>query len=512
MPQPWFQFKFLLPPMNANDHPFFIGWAARSAPLLLCLVGLTLLSCWASASQPNFIVFFTDDQGWADLGVQGIEEDVKTPNIDQMAREGVRFTNGYVTAPQCTPSRAGLLSGQYQQRFGLDDNSYSPLTLEAMLLPQRLQRIGYKTGLAGKWHLEINWLSDEWLRAHHPQLEPVEGVESRIPFDQLIDYFPDRRGFTDVFFGYEGPRYWANYDLEGNSLEEAKYIQQEGYRIDVVSDAALTFIDRHHDEPFFLYVPYYAPHVPMEATQKYLDRFSTEMPERRRYCLAMLSAMDDGVGRVLDRLEKYGIDENTMVIFLSDNGAPLKMYKEDLPISYKLGAWDGSSNGPLKGEKGMLTEGGIRVPFVVRWKTRIPAGQVLDDPVTALDISPTIMALTEKGVPGNADGMDLMPLMTKELHQLPERPLFWKFWTQRAVRKGEWKYLEVGQETEFLFNLESDIGENNNLIESHPEVAELLKAELEEWSSMLMYPNRGNGSPDPQELGWYKFYFGTKPK
>ncbi|WP_200354240.1 sulfatase-like hydrolase/transferase [Pelagicoccus mobilis] len=471
-------------------------------------------SSLAQAERPNVIVFFTDDQGWADLGVQGILDDIKTPNIDRMAREGVRFTNGYSSSPQCTPSRAGLLSGQYQGRFGLDDNAYSPLSRDVMLLPQRLQRIGYTTGLVGKWHLELNRLSERWLKAHQPQLKPEPGVEAKIPFDELIDYFPQARGFDEVYFGYE-QEWWINFDRKGNTFEEPRYVTTKDYRLDVVSEAALQFIDRNHEDPFFLYVPYYAPHVPMEATQKYLDRFPGDMPERRRYCLAMMSAVDDGVGSIMKRLEDHGIDENTLVFFLSDNGAPIKMTKEDKPISYKLGAWDGSLNGPLNGEKGMLAEGGIRVPFVAWWKSKIPGGQVIDDPVIALDISATVMGQTEKGVPGNADGVDLMPLMTKQVSELEERSLYWKFWTQRAVRKGKWKYLEVGDNTEFLFDLDSDIGESKNLANKYPELMDTFRKEVDAWTDGMQYPDRHAGKGRPQEAGqeaeWFQYYFGVTP-
>jgi arylsulfatase A-like enzyme len=475
----------------------------------------------ADAERPNVIVFLTDDQGWADLGVQGIESDIKTPNIDRMANEGIRFTQGYVSAPQCSPSRAGLLSGQYQVRFGFDDNRFSPLSRDVTLLPQRLQRMGYKTGIAGKWHLELNHFSSRWLKAHQPQLEAVPGVEEKIPFDELIEYFPQARGFDDAYSGYEN-EWWINYDLEGNTLEEPRYVTSKDYRLDVTSEAALTFIDRHRGNPFFLYVSYYAPHIPMEATQKYLDRFprsagsgqAGDMPERRRYCLAMMSAVDDGVGRILDRLETYGLDENTLIFFLSDNGAPLKIDKEDRSIPYtKGGAWDGSLNGPLNGEKGMLSEGGIRVPFVAWWKSRIPGGQVIEDPVISLDISATVLGLTEKGTPGNADGVNLMPLMTGEVSHLEERNLYWKFKWQQAVRKGRWKYLKAGKSTDFLFDIDADPSETKNLITLYPEVANSLKEDLEDWMGGMMYPDYYNNKPvSGEDRRWYKHYFGVDLK
>lgn len=481
-------------------------WSKFTIIVLCGMVLFTGSAVLTSAKSPNVIVFFTDDQGWADLGIQGLEDDIETPHIDRIAEEGVRFTNGYITAPQCTPSRAGLLSGQYQQRFGLDDNTYGPLRRDVMLLPARLQRLGYRTGLVGKWHLEINHLAVDWLKAHQPQLKPEPGVVAKIPFDQILDYYPHRRGFDETYAGYHD-KYWATHDLDGNELDEPAYLPNDGYRLDLVSRAAVSFIDRNHDEPFFLYVPYYAPHVPMEATQHYLDRFPGDMPERRRYCLAMMAAIDDGVGDIVQSLAEHKIDEDTLIFFVSDNGAPLKIHKEDLPISYKLGAWDGSLNGPLAGEKGMLSEGGIRVPFVVHWKSKIPGGQVIDTPVSSLDIAATVMALTEAGVPGNADGVDLMPMMTGRGITPPNRKLFWKFWTQRAVRDGKWKYLEVGTEHEFLFDLESDPNERHSLLDQHPGLVKSLKTALNSWTGELMYPQRYDGEMNNQEAVWFEHYF-----
>jgi len=233
---------------------------------------------------------------------------MQTPNLDRLAGEGVRFTDGYVTAPQCGPSRAGLLTGRYQQRFGYNHNGMGPMSLGEKTLADRLGAAGYKTGQVGKWHLEpiANDAAfiDKYAQGDGSLRERYNTIDEEI----FKPYYPFARGFQETFFGYEN-EYWVTYDLQGNRFSEPKKIQTEGDRIDRQSDAAVQFVDYHHDKPFFLYVAYYAPHVPLDSSQKYLDRFPEEMPERRRMALAMISAIDDGVGRIMERLERYGIDE-----------------------------------------------------------------------------------------------------------------------------------------------------------------------------------------------------------
>ena len=222
-------------------------------------------------SRPNIVVVFTDDHGYADLGVQGVLGDVVTPHIDQLAADGARMTAGYVTAPQCTPSRAALITGQYQQRFGLDDNRFTPMPLTETTLAERLQDAGYATGMVGKWHLDIDQNSQDF-------------DNSTVTLAERAPYFPDQRGFEDVYAGF-WKRWWTNFDLEGNTLSAASRPNTD-YRLDVATDAGLTFIDRHKQEPFFLYLNYYAPHVPLEAPDNYLSRFSNIPELRRRYGLA----------------------------------------------------------------------------------------------------------------------------------------------------------------------------------------------------------------------------------
>lgn len=237
--------------------------------------------------------------------------------------------------------------------------------------------------------------------------------------------------------------------------------------------------------PFFLYLAYRAPHVPLDATEKYLKRFPGEMPERRRKALAMLSAVDDGVGGILEWLRKYGIEDNTLIFFIGDNGAPLKIHKLDAP---GIGpGWDGSLNDPLNGEKGTVIEGGNRVPFLVYWKGNIPAGQVYDQPVISLDVAATAVELAGLGKDAKLDGVNLVPYLKGEKKDAPHDALYWRWVGQAAVREGKWKYIHSGARR-YLFDLDKDIGEKNNLIEKHPEIAVHLSTRLDKWSQGLDPP------------------------
>ncbi len=485
---------------------------------LLLLLGLLLLSACGvdqpadsvnrapvvrTDDRPNIVFIYTDDQGYADIGANEVVEDILTPNIDKLAQTGVRMTNGYVTAPQCTPSRAALMSGRYQQKFGVDDNRFTPFPLDQTTLAEKLSDAGYVTGMVGKWHLEINANSDHWYReVYRPGTENGFDV-SEIPEAEKIKYFPESRGFEDTFFGYTG-KYRANFNLQGDSIK-LKTLKDSRFRVDVASDAAISFIDRHKESPFFLYLAYFAPHVPLEASEKYLDRFKGEMPERRRYALAMMSAVDDGVGRILGVLEQYGIDDDTIVFFISDNGAPLALNKEDFaPVSEGGPYWDGSLNDPWVGEKGMLAEGGIRVPYIVRWKGHLPAGRIYDEPVITLDAATTAAALA--GIEtSDFDGIDLIPLL-RNTGNYPDRALYWRFLQQAAIRKGKWKYLIAGNHGEYLFDLQSEQHESRNLLDDNPDIAGMLKQQLGEWAETLERPGLPNRSLGPAESLWYDFY------
>lgn len=426
--------------------------------------------------KPNIIVFFTDDHGYADLGVQGIVDDIRTPNIDALAESGVRATQGYITAPQCKPSRAGLLTGRFQSKFGLGGNNANlRVFLGETTIPERLAEAGYASGMYGKWHL---------------------GPTSQIP----------KNGFTHSFSQSGQRPFDANIDIDGKDRPMGK-LKDSDYHVTACSRAASATIERYRDQPFFLYIAYRAPHIPLDAPQKFLDRFPGEMSEHRRQALAMLSAVDDGVGMVTETLERLGLRENTLIFFISDNGAPLKIHKQDQP---DLRGWDGSLNDPLLGEKGMLTEGGIRVPFVISWPGMIPAGQVYEHPVSSLDVAATAVAVAGVEAPDDElDGINLLPYLTGEIDTAPERQLYWRWSSQSAILDGDWKFLKGGPR-EYLFNLKEDMEEQHNLIGEHPEIAERLKRALAEWSMSLQPPGLPETEPKGSRLSYYDHYLDGK--
>jgi arylsulfatase A-like enzyme len=457
--------------------------------------------------KPNIIIIYTDDMGYADVGAQGSVNDIKTSNIDKLAKTGVRFTNGYVTAPQCSPSRAGLITGRYQERYGFDSISDGPLPLSETTLASRLSKAGYITGQVGKWHLEPNVTELDWGKKAMPTAKPGKnGRYKGIPLDLVVPYMPGARGFDQYFTGYIND-YNANYNLNGDLLSsDNERVHQEGYRLEIQTKAALEFVKRNHDKPFFLYLAYYGPHVPLEATQKYLDRFPGDMPERRRYALAMISAIDDGVGKIQEMLRQYQINDNTLIVFASDNGAPLKMTKEDIPISFQGGAWDGSLNNPLNGEKGMLADGGIKVPFIMSW-SGLPQGAIYKHPVSTLDIAATAVALAGLKNQKKLDGIDLIPFLTGKNNNPPHDYLYWRFWNQSAVRSGKWKLLVAGNKAKFLFDLKKDPEEKNNLLEKEPNIVKNLTNKLNHWSQELAPPGIPMDNLNAQEIGWYQYYF-----
>jgi uncharacterized sulfatase len=415
--------------------------------IILALTAVILCVPRYASAKPNIIVFYSDDHGYADLSCQGILKDVRTPHIDSLAASGVRMTSGYSTAAQCVPSRAGLLSGQYQNKIGVEQNK-DPLDgfNQALTIAERLKKAGYVTGMTGKWHL---------------------GLSANIT----------SHGFDDVYYKSSESPGWTNFDLEGKDVKPGTPAK-DMYHLDANSAATSAFIKRHHKSPFFFYCAYRAPHVPLDPPSKYLDRFSGKMPERRRKALAMISAMDDGVGDVIETLRQYEIEEKTLIFFIGDNGAPLKIHKEDAP---GIGpGWDGSLNDPLNGEKGTVIEGGARVPFVVSWKGTIPGGQVYDHPVIALDVAATAVALAGLGEVAELDGVNLLPYLTGKNKNAPHDALFWKWRGQSAIRKGQWKFISA-YDREYLYDLEADIGEKKNLLQTHPEIASELKHRLSTW-------------------------------
>lgn len=410
--------------------------------------------------RPNIIIVVADDLGYADLGCQGISKDVKTPHIDSLAAAGVRFTNSYVSGPLCSPTRAGLLTGRYQQRFGFEYNDGPQardtfgLPVEQVTLAQSLKDAGYATGMAGKWHL-----------------------------GNRLEMHPTRRGF-DTFFGFLGGAHSYNAVGQGaNAVQRGSApVEKVGYLTEDFTREAVSFIDRQAAEkkPFFYYLAYNAVHTPMQAPPRYLERFSGVTDDKRRSMLAMLSALDDGVGQVLTTLRKHGIEENTLIFFLSDNGAPT------------LG--NSSQNKPLRGVKNTVWEGGVRVPMLVQWKGTVPAGKVYDKPVIQLDIMPTVLAAARVPTPKDGpplDGVDLAPFLTgdKSAAMVPHEALYWRYDEQWAIRSGDYKLTRADTtRPPMLFDLSRDIGESTDISARQPEVVQKLQAKYELWSKSLPAP------------------------
>ncbi len=432
----------------------------------------------AKDDRPNIIVFYTDDHGHADLSCQGVVDDIRTPNVDALAKNGVLARHGYSTAPQCVPSRAGLMVGKFQSRFGVESNGKSLDGFNAELtIAERLQKAGYVTAQFGKWHLGAG--------------------------TQITDH-----GFKHVYAQNSGGPFAANVTLDGKDRKMSN-VRAEMYHVDACSKAAASIIERYKDEPLFLYIAYRAPHVPLDATQKYLDRFPGEMPERRRQALAMLSAVDDGVGLITGTLAKHDLTEKTLIFYIGDNGAPLKIHKLDAPGGGP--GWDGSLNDPLNGEKGMLSEGGMHVPFVVSWPGTIPGGQVYDHPISALDVAATAAELAglETG-PKDFDGVNLIPYLSGETKTAPHQVLTWRWVAQSAIREGKWKLLRGG-DREYLYDLDSDLEEKHNLADRHPDIASRLREKLSTWASQLDPPGLASSAMSPVADDYFDFYLEGKP-
>lgn len=417
------------------------------------------------ARKPNILVIYSDDHGWADLGMQGVDKEIRTPHLDQLAKDGVRFTRGYVSAPQCVPSRAGLITGRYQQRFGVEDNNKGPLPLDELTIAERLKPAGYVSGWVGKSHLDI-------------RSEKGQGKESRL----VPEHMPHRQGFDEYFRG-ELRQYHASHAIDGTPFADAPHLVNDNrFRVVVQTEAALSFLDRRSkqsEQPWFLYLAWYAPHVPLESPEPWFSQTPEHLPRERRQALAMIAAMDDGLGQIRARLKAMGQEQNTLIFFIGDNGAPLKP-----------GAWNGSLNEPLVGEKGMLTDGGVRVPFVAAWPGTIPSGRVFEHPVVNLDVAATANAVAGLASDPTLDGVNLIPFVTGSNQAAPHDTLYWRWRSQAAVLEFPWKLVQLGDHEKFLFDVTQPDGELavNNRLAEHPQIASQLEARLNAWSATLKPP------------------------
>lgn len=416
------------------------------------------------SAQPNILLFLADDLGYADIGVNGCK-DIPTPNIDSIAKNGVRFTNGYATHPVCSPSRAGLMSGMYQHRFGFEHNSgperyaspYFGMPREIPSLAEKLKGAGYATGMMGKWHIGFK----EGLRPHE-------------------------RGF-DYHFGFlSGARsYYPDNPRENDPLiRNGEVVKGEkDYLSDAFAREAADFIQRSKEAPWFVYFAFNAVHSPLEATEAYEARFPHITDKKRKTYAGMLSALDDAVGRVMAKVRELGQEENTLVMFYADNGGPT--------------AETSSRNDPLRGFKGQMYEGGIRVPFVMQWKGKVPAGMTYTQPVMGFDFHATALAAAKvawasaQTSPDSAktettlatlDGINLLPHLLGEKTSAPHDFLCWRAGAQRAIRMGDWKLVQTPREsTAQLFNLKTDLSETTDLAAKEPAKFSELAAKFAEW-------------------------------
>lgn len=449
----------------------------KSSVLIFALLAFFCGQSPAAPDKPNILLIYTDDHGWADLGLQGVDEDIRTPHLDQLARDGVRFTRGYVSAPQCVPSRAGVITGRYQQKFGVEDNNKGPLPLAELTIAERLKPAGYLSGFVGKNHLNIGG-------------KKGDPKSLRI----LPDHLPHRQGFDEYFSG-EMRQFHASHALDGTPFADAPHLVSDTrFRIVVQTEAALSFLDRRAgkpQQPWFLYLAWFAPHVPLESPEPWFSKTPAHLPKERRQALAMIAAMDDGIGQIRAKLQAMSQEQNTLIFFISDNGAPLKP-----------GAWDGSLNAPLIGEKGMLTDGGIRVPFVAAWPGKIPGGQAYEHPVISLDVAATAVKVAGASAPEGAaeaaatlDGVNLLPFLTGENKAAPHDALYWRWRSQAAVLEFPWKLIQLGNHEKFLFDVTKPDGELavNNRLAQHPDIAARLEAKFKTWSATLHPP----GPPEP---------------
>ena len=449
----------------------FVKGAAAGA-LGLALPGLIARQAGAAQTdgprKPNILLILADDQGYGECSCQGCK-DIPTPNIDTIAAAGTRFTNGYVMCPICAPTRAGLNTGRYQQRFGFETNpgpenvaaTNFGLDPKEVTLAARLKSLGYATGMFGKWHLGFK-----------PELQPTA------------------RGF-DEFFGFlSGANNYmpGQRDSRRNPIMRGKEsVEEKEYLTDAFGREACAFIEKHKDHPWFVYLPFNAVHSPLEATEAYKARFPNLKGDRRTFA-GMTAAMDDNIGRVLKKLRELKLEEDTLIFYLSDNGGPT--------------ASTTSNNGPLRGYKAQTWEGGIRIPFMVQWKGHLPAGKVSDQVVSSMDIYATATAAA--GHPPEADwkldGVNLLPYLTGEKTGNPHDTLCWRMFEKWAIRHGDYKIVMMGEATPKpqLFNLAEDIGEKNDLAAKMPDKYNELMALYKAWDAQMEKPRWewGGGVPD----------------
>ncbi|MCW2120323.1 sulfatase [Flavobacterium sp. 7A] len=433
--------------------------------LLFIAIGL-FTAIGIAQKKPNIVLIVSDDAGYSDFGFQGSKV-MKTPYLDQLAKQGVRFEQAYVTAAVCGPSRAGLLTGKYQERFGFEENNVPGymvkscladddmgLPLDQKTIGNYMKDLGYTTAIFGKWHMGSN---DE--------------------------FHPLKRGF-DTFVGFRGgARSYYKYDPDDknvkteNRLERGfgNFQESNEYMTDVLADASIAFIEKNKNNPFFVYLAFNAVHAPLEADKKDLVNFP-ELTGKRKSLAAMTLSLDRACGRVFETLKKLGLDKNTIVIFTNDNGGPTDSTTAD--------------NLPLSGMKATLLEGGIRVPFIMSWPGVLPENIVYNKPISTFDLLPTFYKIGGGKIMDlkDIDGVDLLPFVLGKNTNLPHQELFWKGEVGSAMRDGNWKLLRFPDRPAELFDVEKDISEMHNLADQNPERVKEMYKKIFSWEQTLERP------------------------
>lgn len=444
----------------------FLKLAGAGSASLIAANTLPALAQTA-ARKPNIVLILADDLGYGSIGCQGYT-DASTPNIDSIAANGVRFTSGYVTCPVCSPTRAGLMTGRYQQRFGHEDNPGPPpvasanfgLPEDQKTLGDYLKAEGYKTGIIGKWHL-----------GHRAACHP-----NKRGFDEFFGFLTGAHDYEKTLVGTDNPL-----------LRGTEEIKREEYLTDALAREAVSFIEKHKADPFLLYLPFNAVHAPLQSPDRFKNAFKSIKEPRRRSYAGMMKAMDEGIGEVLAKLRLLGLEENTLVFFIGDNGG------------YPLPG--GMPNKPFSGFKGDMLEGGVRVPYLLQWKSKLAAGTVYNSPVSSLDVLPTALAGAGAKVPDVAEGVDLVGLLNNKQTGLPHKPLFWRWIDKSAARVGDWKLVRNGDGSEKLFNLAADPGEKKDLAASEPARLKELQTAYNEWDAKNIKPKWLDGRRKPGKAG-----------
>jgi arylsulfatase A-like enzyme len=413
----------------------------------------------SNSERPNIIIFFSDDSGYTDFGFQGSSTHL-TPALDKLAKRGVQFTRAYSSSSVCSPARAGLLTGRYQNRFGVEFNVLSNVDTKLsrgvpglpdseITIADVAKNQGYKTALIGKWHL-----------------------------GESAEFLPDKRGFDEYFglLGGSSPYHPSKARRIISNYKEVDF-KKLPYLTDAFGNEAVDFIKRNNQSPFLLYFPFNAPHGPMQAKPEYLEMYSQLITNKRQAANAALThSMDENIGKVLDAVEELGLTDNTLVIFTNDNGG------ED--------SQNGANNGALNGGKGTVLEGGIKVPMIISWPERFIAAQSSDRLVSLMDIFPTIASAIGADLAEDRqyDGVDLSPLMMDESAFWARDTLYWRVNWASAVRQNNWKLIRTPLNKYFLFDLETDPSEIVNLYQSNSAIAQPLKDRLASWEDQLPEP------------------------